>query len=166
MTAFKNSNIKSFIIAFCFLTAISCNTSENKTASSKTDNPYQAKVDSIIGLMTLEEKLGQLNLPATGPITTGSSKSTDVVKKIEDGKIGGLFNLGDPKNIYEVQKIAVEKSRLGIPLIFGMDVIHGFKTTFPIPLGLSSSWDMEMIEKTAQIAASEASANGINCVQN
>jgi beta-glucosidase len=112
--------------------------------------------------MTLDEKIGQLNLPATGPITTGSSKSTDVVEKIKEGKIGGLFNLKDPKNIYEVQKIAVEKSRLGIPLIFGMDVIHGFKTTFPIPLGLSCSWDLEMIEKTAKIAASEASANGIN----
>lgn len=162
MITLKNTNLKFLIIALGFLTAISCNTNENKTTSSKAENAYQEKVDSIIGLMTLEEKLGQLNLPATGPITTGSSKSTDVVKKIEDGKIGGLFNLGDPKNIYEVQKIAVEKSRLGIPLIFGMDVIHGFKTTFPIPLGLSSSWDMEMIEKTAQIAASEASANGIN----
>jgi len=156
--------IKSIAVAFGIITAFSCNTNtESKSASgSKGENPYQEKVDSIIGLMTLDEKIGQLNLPATGPITTGSSKSTDVVKKIEDGKIGGLFNIKDPKNIYEVQKIAVEKSRLGIPLIFGMDVIHGFKTTFPIPLGLSASWDMEMIEKTAQIAANEASANGIN----
>ena len=153
MTTLKLTNIKSLAIGFGLLTAISCNTNSNKTTSSKSDNPYQTKVDSIIGLMTLDEKIGQLNLPATGPITTGASKSTDVVKKIEDGKIGGLFNIKDPKNIYEVQKIAVEKSRLGIPLIFGMDVIHGFKTTFPIPLGLSASWDMDMIEKTAHIAA-------------
>ena len=161
---FKFTNIKSLIIGLGLLTAMACNTNTNntKTIASKTDNVYQSKVDSIISLMTLEEKIGQLNLPATGPITTGSSKSTDVVKKIEEGKIGGLFNIKDSKNIYEVQQIAVEKSRLGIPLIFGMDVIHGFKTTFPIPLGLSASWDMEMIEKTAQIAASEASANGIN----
>jgi len=164
MTTLRLTNIKSLVIGFGLLTAMACNTNttNNKTISSKTDNVYQSKVDSIISLMTLEEKIGQLNLPATGPITTGSSKSTDVIKKIEEGKIGGLFNLKDSKNIYEVQKIAVEKSRLGIPLIFGMDVIHGFKTTFPIPLGLSASWDMEMIEKTAQIAASEASANGIN----
>ncbi|MEY8869185.1 beta-glucosidase BglX [Meridianimaribacter flavus] len=157
-------NIKSVAVALGVITVFSCNTNtDSKSASgSKSENPYQERVDSIIGLMTLDEKIGQLNLPATGPITTGASKSTDVVKKIEDGKIGGLFNIKDPKNIYEVQKIAVEKSRLGIPLIFGMDVIHGFKTTFPIPLGLSASWDMEMIEKTAQIAANEASANGIN----
>lgn len=162
MTTLKFTNIKSLVIGFGILTALSCSTNSNNSSSVKTDNPYQTKVDSIVDLMTLDEKLGQLNLPATGAITTGSSKSTDVVKKIEDGKIGGLFNIKDPKNIYEVQKIAVEKSRLGIPLIFGMDVIHGFKTTFPIPLGLSASWDLEMIEKTAQIAASEASANGIN----
>ena len=156
--------IKSSVLVLGIITIFSCNNNtEGKSVSNaKGDNPYKEKVDSIISLMTLDEKLGQLNLPATGPITTGSSKSTDVVKKIEDGKIGGLFNIKDPKNIYEVQKIAVEKSRLGIPLIFGMDVIHGFKTTFPIPLGLSASWDMDMIEKTARIAANEASANGIN----
>ncbi|KAB8154993.1 beta-glucosidase BglX [Kordia sp. TARA_039_SRF] len=162
MTTFRLTNIKSLIIGFGLLTAVACTETNNKTIASKTENPFQSKVDSIINLMTLDEKIGQLNLPATGPITTGSSKSTDVVKKIEEGKIGGLFNIKDSKNIYEVQKIAVEKSRLGIPLIFGMDVIHGFKTTFPIPLGLSASWDLDMIEKTAQIAASEASANGIN----
>ena len=156
------AKIKSLTLIIGVITVFSCNTNDKKTTPSKNDNPYEKKVDSIISLMTLDEKLGQLNLPATGPITTGSSKSTDVVSKIEEGKIGGLFNIKDINNIYEVQKIAVEKSRLGIPLIFGMDVIHGFKTTFPIPLGLSASWDMDMIEKTAQIAASEASANGIN----
>ena len=153
---------KSLAVALVIITVCSCKPNTNSSKSANNDNPFQEKVDSILGLMTLDEKIGQLNLPATGPITTGTSKSTDVVKKIEEGKIGGLFNLKDSKNIYEVQKIAVEKSRLGIPLLFGMDVIHGFKTTFPIPLGLSSSWDMEMIEKTAQVAASEASANGIN----
>uniref|UniRef100_UPI0030EB8D81 glycoside hydrolase family 3 N-terminal domain-containing protein n=1 Tax=uncultured Winogradskyella sp. TaxID=395353 RepID=UPI0030EB8D81 len=162
MKKLQFAKIKYFTLIIGVLTVLSCNTNDKKTTASKSDNPFQVKVDSIISLMTLDEKLGQLNLPATGPITTGSSKSTDVVSKIEEGKIGGLFNIKDIKNIYEVQKIAVEKSRLGIPLIFGMDVIHGFKTTFPIPLGLSASWDMEMIEKTAQIAASEASANGIN----
>jgi beta-glucosidase len=152
---------KILLLAVITLFIFNCNSNEN-SSSEFSENPFEAKVDSILELMTLDEKIGQLNLPATGAITTGSSKSTDAIKKIEDGLIGGLFNLKDHKNIYEVQKIAVEKSRLGIPLIFGMDVIHGFKTTFPIPLGLSSSWDMEMIEKTAQVAASEASANGIN----
>lgn len=150
-----------FILSFLTLVLVSCNTKENKTLVS-TDNPFEAKVDSILGLMTLEEKLGQLNLPSSGDITTGSSQSSDIAKKIEEGKVGGLFNIKTVEKIREVQKIAVEKSRLGIPLIFGMDVIHGYETTFPIPLGLSASWDMEMIKKTAQMAAKEATADGIN----
>ena len=162
MTKLRRTKIKSILTAIVVITMFSCKTENGNPSSDRTSNVYEEKVDSIIGLMTLEEKIGQLNLPATGEITTGSSKGTDVIKKIEEGKIGGLFNLKNSKNIYEVQKIAVEKSRLGIPLIFGMDVIHGFKTTFPIPLGLSSSWDMELIEKTAKIAASEASSSGIN----
>ncbi|MBR9914165.1 MAG: beta-glucosidase BglX [Algicola sp.] len=133
-----------------------------KTSKSSTSNSYAKQVDSILDLMTLEEKLGQLNLPSSGDITTGQAQSSDIAKKIEEGKVGGLFNIKTVAKIKAVQKIAVEKSRLGIPLIFGMDVIHGYKSTFPIPLGLSSSWDMEMIEKTARIAAIEASADGIN----
>ncbi len=125
-------------------------------------DPIAVKVDSILGLMTLEEKLGQLNLPSSGDITTGQAQSSDIAKKIEQGKVGGLFNIKSVEKIRDVQKIAMEKSRLKIPLIFGMDVIHGYETTFPIPLGLSSSWDMDMIEKTAQMAAKEASADGIN----
>nr|WP_232224018.1 beta-glucosidase BglX [Gillisia sp. CAL575] len=120
------------------------------------------KIDSLIALMTLEEKLGQLNLPSSGDITTGQSKSSDVATKIKEGKIGGLFNIKSVEKIKEVQKIAVEESRLKIPLLFGMDVIHGYETTFPIPLGLSTSWDMPLIQETARIAAQEASADGIN----
>ncbi|WP_237708916.1 beta-glucosidase BglX [Gillisia marina] len=120
------------------------------------------KIDSLLSVMTLEEKLGQLNLPSSGDITTGQAKSSDVAQKIKEGKIGGLFNIKTVEKIKEVQRIAVEDSRLKIPLIFGMDVIHGYETTFPIPLGLSTSWDMEMIEKTAKMAAKEASADGIN----
>ncbi|WP_420574646.1 beta-glucosidase BglX [Kordia sp.] len=162
MTKTILKNIKLIIVGITLITIPSCNTVIKNKTPKTTSNLYKQKVDSIISIMTIDEKIGQLNLPATGPITTGSSKSTGVVKKIEEGKIGGLFNIKDIKNIYEIQKIAVEKSRLGIPLIFGMDVIHGYKTTFPIPLGLSCSWDMELIEKTAKIAANEASANGIN----
>ena len=114
--------------------------------------------------MTVEEKIGQLNLPVTGDITTGQAKSSDVAQKIEKGLVGGLFNLKGVDRILEVQKLAVEKSRLGIPLLFGMDVIHGYETIFPIPLGLSCTWDMAAIEKSARIAAIEASADGISWI--
>src|SRR5690606_10594037 len=106
--------------------------------------------------------LGQLNLPAAGDITTGQASNSEFAKNIRGGKVGGLFNIKGVQKIRDVQKIAVEQSRLKIPLIFGMDVIHGYKTVFPIPLGLSSSWDMELIEKSARIAAVEASADGIS----
>jgi beta-glucosidase len=112
--------------------------------------------------MTLEEKLGQLNLPSAGQFTTGQAANSDIAKKIEKGLVGGLFNIKSVAAIKEMQKIAVEKSRLGIPLLFGMDVIHGYESVFPIPLGLSCSWDMELIEKSARVAAHEASADGIN----
>jgi beta-glucosidase len=124
--------------------------------------PKEIFVTDLISKMTLVEKLGQLNLPTAGDITTGQANSSDVGKKIEEGKVGGLFNIKSLQKIKDVQRIAVEKSRLKIPLLFGMDVIHGYETTFPIPLGLSCTWDMKLIEKTAQIAAKEASADGIN----
>ncbi len=121
-----------------------------------------ARVDSVLQLMTLEEKVGQLNLPSAGAFTTGAVESSDIAKKIAEGKVGGLFNIKSVANIREMQKIAVEKSRLKIPLLFGMDVIHGYESIFPIPLGLSCSWDMTLIERSARIAAIEASADGIN----
>lgn len=119
-------------------------------------------IDALMKKMTVEEKIGQLNLPVTGEITTGQAKSSDVAKKIEQGLVGGLFNLKGVAKIRDVQKLAVENSRLGIPLLFGMDVIHGYETIFPIPLGLSCTWDMEAIRKSARIAAVEASADGIS----
>ena len=119
-------------------------------------------IDQLMKKMTLEEKIGQLNLPVTGEITTGQAKSSDVAKRIRNGEVGGLFNLKGVKRIREVQRQAVEESRLGIPLLFGMDVIHGYETIFPIPLGLSCTWDMKAIEESARIAAVEASADGIS----
>lgn len=124
--------------------------------------PKSEFVAELISKMTLDEKLGQLNLPTSGDITTGQANSSNVAKNIAEGKVGGLFNIKSVQKIKEVQKIAVEKSRLKIPLLFGMDVIHGYETTFPIPLGLSCTWDMNLIERSAQIAAQEASADGIN----
>lgn len=156
------TTMKQIILGVAATLIVACNPNQNKSNSSSTENSFEAKVDSIINLMTLEEKLGQLNLPSSGDITTGASQSSNIAKKIEEGKVGGLFNIKTVEKIREVQKIAVEKSRLGIPLIFGMDVIHGYETTFPIPLGLSCSWDMAMIKKTARMAAQEATADGIN----
>ena len=119
-------------------------------------------IDQLMKKMTLEEKIGQFNLPVTGEITTGQAKSSDVAKRIRNGEVGGLFNLKGVERIREVQRQAVEESRLGIPLLFGMDVIHGYETIFPIPLGLSCTWDMKAIEESARIAAVEASADGIS----
>ena len=119
-------------------------------------------IDALMSRMTTEEKIGQLNLPVTGDITTGQAKSANIADKIQKGQVGGLFNLKGVEKIRDVQKLAVENSRLGIPLLFGMDVIHGYETIFPIPLGLSCTWDMAAIEQSARIAAIEASADGIS----
>jgi beta-glucosidase len=137
-------------------------TSLNVTAQTSQDVKMKSFIDGLMKKMTLEEKLGQLNLPGAGDITTGQASSSDIAKKIEQGKVGGLFNIKSVAKIREVQKLAVEKSRLKIPLIFGMDVIHGYETVFPIPLGMSCVWDMKLVERSAQIAAQEASADGIN----
>src|SRR5580704_5068596 len=125
------------------------------------DTRMNSFVTNLMTKMTVDEKLGQLNLPGAGDITTGQAGNSDIAKKIAEGKVGGLFNIKSVVKIKEVQKIAVEKSRLKIPLIFGMDVIHGYETVFPIPLGLSCSWDMTAIENSARVAATEASADGI-----
>ncbi|HVM87304.1 MAG TPA: beta-glucosidase BglX [Puia sp.] len=125
------------------------------------DAKMNAFISNLMNKMTLDEKLGQLNLPVSGDITTGQASSSDIGKKIKEGKVGGLFNIKSVAKIRAVQQVAVEQSRLKIPLLFGMDVIHGYETVFPIPLGLSCSWDMDEIEKSARIAAAEASADGI-----
>jgi len=128
-------------------------------------NARDLKMDSFISdlmnQMTLEEKIGQLNLPSDGDIITGLSESSDRASKIRKGEVGGMFNIKGVEKIRKIQQIAVEESRMKIPLLFGMDVIHGYETVFPIPLGLSCTWDMNAIEESARIAAIEASANGI-----
>lgn len=127
------------------------------------DNAKMDKfIDDLMSKMTLQEKIGQLNLPVTGEIVTGAAKSSNVAEKIRKGQVGGLFNLKGVERIKDVQRIAVEESRLHIPLLFGMDVIHGYETVFPIPLGLSCTWDMAAVEKSARIAAIESSADGIS----
>ena len=148
--------LKNYLFASFGLLIISCSSPGDETSS------VDRKIDSLLNEMTLEEKLGQLNLPSAGQFTTGQAQNSDIAKKIENGLVGGLFNIKSVKAIREMQQIAVEKSRLKIPLLFGMDVIHGYESVFPIPLGLSCSWDLELIEKTARVAAQEASADGIN----
>ena len=162
----KNNKIlvmKNHLLLLVVLSLFGLNAAQaQKNKKPKTIAPKAIFVADLMSKMTLEEKIGQLNLPTSGDITTGQANSSNVAKNIEEGKVGGLFNIKSAQKIYEVQKIAVEKSRLKIPLLFGMDVIHGYETTFPIPLGLSCTWDMDLIKRSAQIAAQEASADGIN----
>ena len=124
------------------------------------------KVEELLSQMTLEEKAGQLSLRAGDIFFTGPMVNVKASNKYDDliaqGKVGGFFNLFGAEYVRNMQKIAVEKSRLKIPLLFGADVIHGFRTTFPIPLAESASWDLTAIEKSARIAAVEATAVGIN----
>ena len=148
-----------YLLALVVL-AWSCNNSRHSTNESLSVSSND-KIDSLLSVMTLEEKLGQLNLPGAGDIVTGQASNSNIADAIRKGEVGGLFNIKTAEKIREVQRVAVEESRLKIPLIFGMDVIHGYKTVFPIPLGLASSWDMDLIERTARIAANEASADGI-----
>ncbi|HMU09272.1 MAG TPA: beta-glucosidase BglX [Ferruginibacter sp.] len=129
--------------------------------ASAQDAKMKTFIDALMKKMTLEEKLGQLNLPGSGDIVTGQAQSSDIGKKIREGKVGGLFNIKGVEKIRDVQRVAIEESRMKIPLLFGMDVIHGYQTTFPIPLGLSCTWNMPAIEQSARIAATEASAEGI-----
>ncbi len=119
-------------------------------------------INSLMSKMTLGEKIGQLNLlNPGGGVATGAVVSSDVESKIKAGSVGGLFGVIGVEKIRQAQELAVNNSRLKIPMIFGSDIIHGYKTTFPIPLGLSCSWDMLMIERGARLAASEATADGL-----
>lgn len=132
-----------------------------KSLYFKADTKMDHFIDDLMLRMTLDEKIGQLNLPSSGDFVTGQATNSDIGKKVEEGKVGGLFNIKGVEKIRDIQRVAVEKSRLKIPMIFGMDVIHGYETNFPIPLGLASSWDMNLIEQSARIAAQEATADGI-----
>jgi beta-glucosidase len=147
--------MKRFIatVAFLFLVTL--------TYAQQANSKMDKFITALMNKMTLDEKIGQLNLHASGDIKTGEFVSSDNEKLIKEGKMGGLFNIKGREKILTIQKIAVEKSRLKIPLLFGMDVIHGYQTEFPIPLALSSSWDMDLVERSARIAAEEASADGI-----
>ena len=120
-------------------------------------------IEDLLAKMTIEEKIGQLNLVTPGGgIATGSVVSSNVEEKIKAAEVGGLFGISGPEKLKIAQDFAVNETRLKIPLFFGSDIIHGYKTTFPIPLGTASSWDMDLIKKMAETAAQEATADGIN----
>lgn len=125
----------------------------------------QAKMDrfvsDLMSKMTLEEKLGQLNLPPSDDIVTGQTINSNIGAAVARGEVGGTFNIKGAEKIRGLQEVAVKQSRLGIPLIIGMDVVHGYETVFPIPLGLSCTWDIAAIEESARVAAKEMSAGGI-----
>jgi beta-glucosidase len=138
--------------------------SEGPREVDTAEREMDAFIDSLLSEMTLEEKIGQLNLVSIGFDVTGPVVSDNVEEKIKRGLVGGVFNTYTPQAVRKLQEMAVTQTRLGIPLLFGFDVIHGHRTIFPIPLGLSASWDLEAIERSARIAAIEASADGLNWV--
>lgn len=149
---------KNKILLFCFLVICSF------TVQAQTSKNEKIFIDALMKKMTLEEKIGQLNLVTPGGAVTGAVISSDVDTKIRNGQVGGLFGITGADKIRKTQEIAVKNSRLHIPLIFGLDVIHGHRTIFPIPLGLASSWDTSLIKKSARIAANEATADALNWV--
>lgn len=148
--------IKNALLSVVFLFLL---VSVGRTQSG--DAAMNSFITGLMGKMTLDEKIGQLNLPSAGEFTTGTATNSDIGVNVKKGLVGGLFNIKGVEKIKAIQKVAVEESRMKIPMLFGMDVIHGYETTFPIPLGLSCTWDMKAIEQSARIAATEASADGI-----
>ncbi len=126
------------------------------------EQEMKVKIDSLLFIMTLEEKIGQLTLYTSDYDVTGPTIREGYKEDIKQGKVGAIFNAFGAEYTRMLQEMAVEETRLGIPLLFGYDVIHGHKTIFPIPLGESASWDLEAIEKSARIAAIEASAEGLH----
>lgn len=148
-------------VASLLLASSLCATASTTAKPKKGIKPMKEFVDDLLSRMTLEEKIGQINLQVAGRITTGSAQDTRVGGLIMQGKLGGVFNLKGAEKIRALQHLAVDSSRLHIPLMVGMDVIHGYETIFPIPLAMSCSWDMDAIRRAASVAAKEASADGI-----
>lgn len=141
----------SFIFAAC-----------HPQAKKNVQETYEQQADSVLKLMTLDEKIGQLNLFTSDWAVTGPSMRSDYLQLIKEGKVGAIFNAYTVDYVTKLQKAAVEESRLHIPLIFGYDVVHGHRTVFPIPLAQAASWDLDAIQQSEHIAATEATAEGIN----
>jgi beta-glucosidase len=157
-----NKMLNKTILFLLVITVFSCKTESNSSAKTSNDTPFDAKVDSLMNLMTLQEKIGQTVMYSGSGTITGPTVNTNFRTYIKEANVGAMLNVYSTKATRDLQKLAVEETRLGIPLLFGYDVIHGFKTIFPINLGLAASWDLEDIEKGSRIAAEEASAVGIH----
>lgn len=157
----NHSDMKNYIrwIIPMALTLLACSCGHGGADS---DNEMDAFVSDLMGRMTLEQKLGQMNLVTGGDMVTGRVRSSELETLIRGEEIGGVFNVKGAEKILELQRIAVEETSLGIPLLVGADIIHGYETIFPIPLALSCSWDTVAIERMARVSAVEASAAGIN----
>lgn len=138
---------------------VSCGSPDTSRTLSK---DMQRKIDSLLNVMTLEEKVGQMVLFTSDWDVTGPTMKSDYLDDIRTGKCGNIFNAHTTGFVKEIQRVAVEESRLGIPVMFGYDVVHGHRTVFPISLGESCSWDMEAVEKSARVSAEEAAASGLN----
>ncbi len=149
-------------ILFCFaaLSGVMAAQAASPTAWEH-DPQVESKIDALVKQMTLDEKIGQLVTYSAGAPTGPGTGRTDYKEMIAKGQLGSLFNLTGAAETNAMQKIAMEKSRLHIPLIFGLDVIHGYRTEFPVPLGLSATWDPALVERTARVAAKEASRAGV-----
>lgn len=143
------------------MAAIACVCSATAQVGNRSDAEMERFISGLMKRMTLQEKLGQLNLPSGGDLVTGPVQCSPLAESIRLQRIGGFFNVLGVEKIRELQRVAVEETELKIPLVVGMDVIHGYKTVFPIPLAMSCSWDPEAVERAAEIAAAEASADGI-----
>lgn len=158
----KRTGLFTAVLAFTLAAFSGC---KPKTGSG-VDFQMNTFIDSLINVMTVEEKAGQLTLYTSGWDVTGPVLREDYMDELRAGRAGNLFNAHTVDYAIQLQRIAVEETRLGIPLLFGLDVIHGYKTTFPIPLAEAASWDLEIIEKSAHLAAKEAASAGINWTYN
>ena len=156
-----------FYVAFFLLSILSsCNSAKKNVASTvpSGSDPMDIFITDLMSKMTLAEKIGQMNLPAIGFDVTGPIISQDVEGKIKRGLVGGVFNTFTPDAVRKLQEVAVNETRMKIPLLFGYDVIHGHRTIFPINLGMAATWNTGLVEKTARAAGEEASADGLNWV--
>ncbi len=150
-------------LLICVLLFISCSKQKNSVDTPWNDDArLQFRVDSVLKQMTLEEKVGQMNLLTSDWELTGPTLRSDYVDLIKAGKVGNIFNAHTATYTRSLQKLAMEETRLKIPLLFGYDVVHGYKTIFPISLGESASWDLEAIELSARVSAIEAAAAGLH----
>jgi len=140
-------------------TTLSCGPSVRGAEPARAS--VDARVEELLGQMTLEEKAGQLNQLSVGSLTGPARIVTNGEELVRGGRVGSLFNAVTARETNDYQKMAIDGSRLHVPILFGLDVIHGFRTVFPIPLGLSASWDPDLVERTARWAAIEASSQGI-----